>query len=67
MATYNILINALILLSKNNFNITLGSIIVLNILYYIFAYLFLERFVVFQLNVLGHGQIVRCKDHDLFP
>ena len=40
VATYGIFINAIISLSKNNFEITVGSIIVLNILCYIFTYMF---------------------------
>ena len=40
VATYDIFINAIISLSKNNFKITIGSTIVLNILCYIFTYMF---------------------------
>ena len=40
VATNGIFINAIISLSKNNFEITRGSTIVLNILCYIFTYMF---------------------------
>ena len=40
VATYGIFINAIISLSKNSFEITIGSTIVLNILCYIFTYMF---------------------------
>ena len=40
VVTYGIFINAIISLSKNNFEITIGSTIVLNILCYIFTYMF---------------------------
>ena len=40
VATYSIFINAIISLSKNNFEITIGLTIVINILCYIFTYIF---------------------------
>ena len=40
VVTYGIFINAIISLSKNNFEITIGSTIVLNMLCYIFTYMF---------------------------
>ena len=41
VVTCGIFINAIISLSKNNFEIIIGSTIVLNILYYIFTYMFI--------------------------
>ena len=63
-----IFINVIILLSKNNFEITIGSTIILNIFCYIFAYIF--RWICnVSIKVLRHEYIYILQDilnHDMF-
>ena len=59
VSTYNIFINAIILSSNNNFEITIDSTLAFNIFYYIFVYIF--RYIYGgSIKVLRHEKIARC-------
>ena len=62
VATYCIFINAIISLFKNNFKITIGSTIVLNVLCYIFTYMF-KWICSISIKVLGQQDAL---NHDMF-